>query len=274
MTRWGLARAIAAWPALALAWALGGAAQAAPPAATAVTAAPLRIATGEFPPYATESRPDLGIAPSIVRRAFALSGHAVRFEFLPWSRAQRETQEGHFDASSHWGASPERRAKFLLSDSVLEERWVLLHRTRQPLVWKEVADLRGLRVGMTQDYTYTPQLWQAANEGTVIRVAVVNDLAGLRMLLAGRFDVLPLERSVACSLLVQHFSAEQAAQLTHSPLPLNDRFTTHLILPRDAAGRSQKLLEAFNRGLAALRASPEYGRLLRAVDCPAHWPAM
>ena len=42
-----------------------------------VQAATLQIATGELPPYATQSRPDQGIALHIVRRAFELSGHEV-----------------------------------------------------------------------------------------------------------------------------------------------------------------------------------------------------
>ncbi|MFO1249833.1 MAG: hypothetical protein U1E77_01500 [Inhella sp.] len=47
----------------------------------------LRIATGEFPPYATAGRTDQGIALSIVRRAFELGGHQVQFTFALVARA-------------------------------------------------------------------------------------------------------------------------------------------------------------------------------------------
>jgi polar amino acid transport system substrate-binding protein len=37
------------------------------------------LATGELPPYATEQRPDQGIALEIVRRSFALAGATVHY---------------------------------------------------------------------------------------------------------------------------------------------------------------------------------------------------
>lgn len=54
----------------------------------------VRIATGELPPYATAEASDSGTALQIVRRAFALAGHEVRYQFMPWPRAQNETEPG------------------------------------------------------------------------------------------------------------------------------------------------------------------------------------
>jgi polar amino acid transport system substrate-binding protein len=47
----------------------------------------VRLATGELPPYATEQRPDQGIALDIVRKAFAISGVTVHYTFKPWMRS-------------------------------------------------------------------------------------------------------------------------------------------------------------------------------------------
>jgi polar amino acid transport system substrate-binding protein len=233
----------------------------------------LRIATGELPPYATEERADQGIALNIVRRAYESAGYSVQFTFLPWSRAQLETQQGLWDASAHWGASAERRAKFLLSDNLLTEQWQMLHRRDTKFDWQQTTDLRAYTLGLVRDYTYTPELWAEVRAGRQKFEQPSNDVSSLRMLLAGRVDVVPLERNVACDLMAKHLNQTDQARLMMHPRLMTDSFTTHVIYPPQKPG-SEALRQAFNRGLQKLKASGEYKRLLRAgVDCPADWPA-
>ena len=263
----------------ALLWAC--AAWAVSPTASAATAAPaasppeklVQVATGEFPPYATASRTDQGIALNVVRRAFELVGYRVQYTFLPWSRAQVETRNGQWDASAHWGASTERREMFLLSDNILTEQWQLLHRRDTPLQWSTLADLQPYTLGLVRDYTYTPELWAEARAGRLRHETPTNDLSSLRMLLLGRIDVLPIERNVACDLLAKQFTAAERDKLMAHPKRMTDSFTTHVLFPPQKPG-SEALRQAFNRGLKQLRDSGEHRRLVSAgVDCPADWPA-
>lgn len=231
----------------------------------------LRIASGELPPYATASRADQGLALAIVRRAFELGGYRVQFQFLPWSRSLAETREGLWDATAHWGATPERRKDFLLSDNLYTEQWQMLHRRDTSFDWKSVADLATFRLGLTRDYTYTPEIWAAVRAGQLRSESPPNDVLGLRMLLAGRIDVLPLDRNVACEALLANFSAAEQSQVMIHPRLMTDSFTTHVLFPPTKA-QSRALLDAFNRGLRALRASGEYPKLIKGkVQCPAHW---
>lgn len=244
------------------------------PASAAASAPVLRIATGEFPPYATASRPDQGLALAVVRRAFELVGRSVQFHFLPWPRALAETRDGRWDASAHWGATPERRRDFLLSDNLYTERWLLLHRRAMTMDWRSVEDLRPYRLGLVPEYTYTPELWQAARSGQLRYEQPRNDVVSLRMLLLGRIDVLPLDRNVACDILARQFTPAEGLALNAHPRPLNDQFTTHVLFAPVLA-ESEALRAAFNRGLAQLRASGEHRRMTRqAVSCPAHWPPL
>jgi len=234
------------------------------------SAAALRIATGELPPYAAQSRSDQGIALEIVRRAFALSGHKVEFHFMPWARAQQETKAGLWDASAYWGASSDRRRDFLLSDNVLTEQWLLVYRRELPLDWSTLGDLRPYKLGFIREYTYTPELWALIQGGELKVDATPTDLAGLRKLLLGRIDVLPIERNVACDLLSRHFSPGEAARLAAHPRLLTDSFSTHLILPPQLP-RSAGLLSDFNQGLKKLKDSGVHARLLKAAPCPSGW---
>jgi len=241
----------------------------------AASAAPpplLRIATGELPPYATANRPDQGLALAVVRRAFELGGYRVQFQFLPWSRALAETRDGQWDGTAHWGATPERRRDFLLSDNLYTEQWQMLYRRDTAFDWKGVPDLAAFRIGLTRDYTYTPEIWAAARSGQLRHESTPNDLLALRMLLARRIDVLPLDRNVACDVLLNNFDAAELAQVMLHPRLMTDSFTTHVLFP-PSRPQSKGLQEAFNRGLKQLRASGEYARLVRGkVQCPAHWP--
>lgn len=230
----------------------------------------VQIATGELPPYATESRADKGVALQIVRRAFALAGHEVRFHFMPWSRAQLETKAGLWDASAYWGASEERRRDFLLSDTVLVEQWQLVSLRTLKLEWQRLEDLGAWRIGVIRDYTYTPEFWRLVQAGRLQTDNTTDDLAGLRKLLLRRIDVLPIERNVACDLLARHFSQAEAAQLAIHPRLLTESFTTHLLLPPQLP-RSQTLLQDFNRGLRQLISSGEHARIMTSVSCPLGW---
>lgn len=233
-------------------------------------AATVRIAAGELPPYATESRPDQGVALQIVRRAFELAGHEVRYHFLPWTRAQHETLAGLWDASAYWGASEQRRRDFLLSDTILTEQWVMVHRRDVALDWRKLADLKPWRLGVIRDYTYTTEFWALLKNGTLHGDYTPNDVLGLRKLLADRIDVIPMERNVACDLLATHFSPEEADRLVAHPRLMTHEFTTHLLLP-PRKPESRQLLDDFNRGLARLKASKEYEQILATVRCPRSW---
>lgn len=230
----------------------------------------VQIATGELPPYATAEAPDSGTALQIVRRAFALVGHEVRYHFMPWQRAQFETRAGRWDASAYWGANEERQRDFLLSNNVMSEQWVFVHRRDKPLNWRQLSDLKPYALGVVKGYTYTPEFWSLSRDGVLKTDLTHDDLSGLRKLLLGRIDAMPLERGTACYLLLNHFNADEARQLDYHPRLLTDSFTTHVIFPKDKA-RSQTLLADFNRGLKLLRASGEYQQLLKGVACPPHW---
>ncbi|WP_310387206.1 substrate-binding periplasmic protein [Roseateles sp.] len=230
----------------------------------------VRIATGELPPYASESRADKGLALTIVRRAFELVGHKAEFHFQPWSRAQMETKAGLWDASAHWGASAERRRDFLLSDNILTEQWLIVHRKQIALKWTQLSDLRPYTLGFIRDYTYTPEFWALIRSNELRGDHTPNDLAGLRKMIRGRIDAMPMERNVACDLLKHNFSIKEADEFAAHPRLLTDTFTTHLILPPQQP-RSAGLLSDFNRGLKALRESGEHARLLQTVQCPASW---
>ena len=230
----------------------------------------LRIATGEYPPYATAARVDKGIALSIVRRAFELAGYKVEYTFLPWSRALAETRLGKWDATAAWGNNPERNPPFWVSENVVSEQWVFVYRNALKFNWTTLSDLKPYRVAMIQDYTYTPEIWAKANAGEFKVDKLLNEAAAIKMLLLDRVDVAPMERNVACDVLHTSFSEADATKLSVAPKLMTDSFTSHVLLPRALPGSAARLAD-FNAGLKKLRATAEYTKLASQVKCPLGW---
>ena len=221
---------------------------------TVATAEQLRLVTGELPPYATQERPDDGIALDIVRKAFANVGSTVSYTFKPWTRSLEEARAGQWDGTAYWGKNPTRDVGFLISDNVLTEQWVFLYRQRadgsKPFDWETLADLKGQRIAAVQSYTYTAEFWEMQKAGTLKVELAQDDLGNLRRLVAGRVDVAVIERNVACYLMNAHFKPAEVADLRAHPKLLTNQFTTHLMLS-EKLPQSAERMKAFNRGLGA-----------------------
>jgi len=186
------------------------------------------------------------------------------------ARALAESRLGKWDGSAYWGHKPEHDNHFLLSDNVLTEQWVFIYRKVLPFKWAQLSDLRKYRLGLITDYTYTPELWDMANQGKLKIEKLSSDQVALRMLILNRIDIAPMERNVACDLLANHFSTTEATQLAAYPKLMTENFTTHLMLPRSIKSSPERIA-AFNSGLKKLRASGEYEKLLGQVNCPNGW---
>lgn len=236
----------------------------------------LRLVSGELPPYASEHEPDQGIALDIVRKAFAQFGYEVTYTFKPWMRSLEEARDGKWDGTAHWGKNPARDVGFLISDSILTEQWVFVYREGAPATprfdWKSFSDLAGLRIGAVQFNTYTPEFWELQKAGTIKVEFAPDDLANLRRLVAGRVDVVPMERNMACFLMKAHFAAAEVASLRAHPKLLTNQFTTHLMLS-EKLPQSAERMKAFNQGLRLVQKSSQYAEKLQQPGCSLNAPS-
>jgi polar amino acid transport system substrate-binding protein len=226
----------------------------------------VRLTNGEWSPYLGQNLPHHGVASRIVEEAFALEGVRVKWEFYPWARALRSAQRGKSNGSAVWLRSPEREQVFFISDPVVESGYYLFHRKDRPLDWHQVADLAPLRIGGAIDYDYGQAFQQAEHDGRLKVSRLSSEAQGLRMLLAGRLDVFPMDKVVAFDMLHSQFSREERGQLSFHPLPLRSD-GLHLLLSRQVPGNEQRM-ERFNRGLKALRESGKVAQYLMEIQQP------
>ncbi len=149
---------------------------------------------------------------------------------------------------------------------MVDSSYFLFHRKDQPFDWQQVSDLQGKRVGGAIDYDYGQAFQQAEKSGQLQVKRLSNEEQGLRMVLAGRLDVFPMDKVVAFDLLHSHFSAAERRQLSFHPLPLRSD-SLHLLLSRQVPG-NETMLQRFNQGLQQLRDSGKVSQYLLEIQQP------
>lgn len=211
------------------------------------------IATGEYEPMTSQSAENGGLVTHLIAVAFEEAGYDVSFEFMPWKRAIELTRRGDFPASSYWYHSAEREAEFIHAGPLFEERlfFFRLISTDEPR-WEELSDLAGLRIGVVDGYTYTPELWRLGEEGVLTLDRGPTDEANLRKLLAGRIDLYPISEPTGRQLLQTVLTAEEAARIAIVEQPLSTATATLLV--SRAVEDAEQIAADFDAALERLRA--------------------
>lgn len=233
--------------------------------AVATAADTIRITSGEYAPWTSESLKHGGFANHVVAEAFELEGYQVKFTFYPWKRTYEAAKSGdRFQASSWWYTSEERAEFFYYSKPLLKDDTVFFFLKSNPIPdWKTLDDLKDIRIGATAGYTYTPEFWDAKESGRLNIQEAASDELNFRKLLKGRIDAFPTSDLVGQKLLKEEFSPEEAEQVTFHPQPLMS-LPGHLLTSRKSENAEQ-LLDDFNRGLNKLRESGHYDEMRESL---------
>ncbi|WP_231714632.1 substrate-binding periplasmic protein [Desulfonema ishimotonii] len=222
----------------------------------------IRLTTGEFPPFISESLKHYGPAPHIVTKAFASEGVSVRFRVFPWKRAYITAKRGEeYVGSGFWLEAERRKKDFWYSDPVYESRWAFFYLKSFRFDWNTLEDLRGIRVGVTREFTYTKELYDAIDAGTISADWVSHEYLNIRKLLKGRIDIAIFNTEVGYYLLRKE-APQNFDLLIHHPKPLVET-NGHLIFTKKRED-NRRLIKLFNKGLKKLKKSGEYDRIFEA----------
>ena len=216
----------------------------------------IKISTGHWPPYLSEDLPGGGFVSQIIRESFESEGVDVEFAFLPWSRALAMTKSGKYQASAIWSCTESRSRDFLFSSPLLPYQYVFYHRAAEAFDWEALVELKGKKVGLTQDYSYGETLSDVIESGLVDADVTTSDAANFKKLLLGRIDLFPMDPVVGEAMIRNQFTS-QAYQLTFHPKPLRKAFY-HVLFNAESAG----LRQAFNDGLVTLRNNGRYQAII------------
>ncbi|KZY31479.1 hypothetical protein A3752_00045 [Oleiphilus sp. HI0081] len=214
----------------------------------------IQIASGEYPPWTSQSLPGGGYINRLVSEAFKLHNIDVKFDYLPWKRALEATRIGNYHATSFWGESEERRQDFLHSQTIENIYFVFFYTKKRfngPFKWQSLDELGRLKIGATRSYTYNDEFWRLYKQDR-LRVSISNtDIDNLRKLISGTIDLFPISEFTGKYLLHRNFSPAEIESIGINTKALSEG--KNYILFSKTQPDSQYYLNILNAGLEALR---------------------
>lgn len=211
----------------------------------------LELATGEWPPYVSQSLPQGGAFAQIVRQAFLRAGYQVHFSYLSWPQDEAQLRMGKAVAALPYRPTPERLKEFDFSPPLMRTTSFLFyhkpHMPHPPQSFQSLDALRGYRVAIQLGYWYIP-LFQQHKLNTLLTSDEVN---ALRQLQLGRLDLAPM-------------SLERGWYLIHKVLPGRENEFGYIPTPLD---KETPLGLMFSRSYPqAARIREDFARALEQME--------
>lgn len=134
--------------------------------------------------YMNENSGPQGFSIQIYSEALRRAGLEMIFDEVPWARCKELLEDGYVDAA----VDGNNEIKNTITTTLNPIPWVIslwTHDSDTAKAFKGLESLKGKSVGYVQAYTYPTKL---QDDPDIESFAVVNDIEGLRMLEARRFD--------------------------------------------------------------------------------------
>ena len=217
----------------------------------------IQAAGDPWPPFLDPVNPRLGLTVELARAAYATQGYSLEVAVVPWARAERGVQEGRYDLLLNVWMTEPRKDHLTFTQPFATNEIKFIKRKGDPFEFDGLESLRGKRVGVIRGYGYD----EAFLHSRLFEREEVSELMeNVRKLLAGRIDLTLEDVLVAQSVI----SGTEPAllgklQFVEKGLSVNP---LHLASGR-ANPRAQEFVEAFNRGLALIKADGTYQRVLK-----------
>ncbi|MFZ6871680.1 substrate-binding periplasmic protein [Undibacterium sp. Di27W] len=207
----------------------------------------MQLASLEWAPYVGSHLPDEGLTSVIVKAAALQAGMDTHISYTPWSRA---VQLGQNDPS-YAGYFPafylKEREKTCYFSAPLGNSIIGLAALKERhFDWKAYADLKGLTIGVVQDYANGEEFdAQVKKEQLKLDVAP-SDISNLRKLIAGRVDLVVISKDVLRQLLITESSLKNSQEsiIIHPKEVIN--FSLHICFQRNERGlKYQQLINPY-----------------------------
>jgi polar amino acid transport system substrate-binding protein len=167
----------------------------------------VRLVSLDWQPYASAALPEQGAAAAVVKAALQAVGYSVDIDFYPWARAVHLTES----ANEYDGIFPvyysAARARWLnCSSSIGRSLYArsplgFAERSKAPVAWTTLDDLRAYKVGVVRDYVNTESFDSMVAAGHIAVDVASSDTQNLQKLAHGRIDLAIIDRNVMEQLL-------------------------------------------------------------------------
>lgn len=220
------------------------------------------FATGEWPPFSSKHLPEYGRASALVSAICKAAGIHPVFEFYPWKRAELLVAKGEIFAAFPYAISEERKDSYHFSETLFHGVNMFLYydqnpRTKSVIKYDTIEDLRGYRIGVISG-SFLSSTFEKAN---LIYESTTSIDQSIHKLVAGRLDFYIDDRVVLYDA-VQRLYPDKVGNFKLLPKSFGKKTPTGLLISRTYP-EAQGILDKFNKGLAIIRKSGEYDRIVQ-----------
>lgn len=214
---------------------------------TALQAKEVSIATLNWEPYIGESLPNKGYVAEVIKAAFAVNGHEVDLEILPWARVIKMAENQAVNAYGPEYYSEDLKENYYLSNPFPGGPLVFFKRKDSNISYKTLNDLSSYKIGVVRGYVNTTTF---DNASFLQKEESVNDITNFKKLIAGRIDLVVADKYVGLYLIKQKLP-ESILKIELLSPPLEEK-KLYLCFPKEIP-QSKQLRDDFNEGLSLIR---------------------
>lgn len=226
---------------------------------TSAAPAPLHLVSGEnYAPFTGSELPGGGILTVVVQAAFAQQQLASTVDWKPWKRGYLDTKRGKYAATFPYRRSAEREQDYLFSEPLYTNNPRIYSRVDEVFEPDNLAALKGKRLCIPLGYLVQVDIQQMVDSGEITLHEPPTLDACARLLLLHRDDFFITDSKLG-DIVLRGMGKDMGA--LRSSIAAFSSSSLYLIVARQNP-QAVELLTTFNAGLAALRASGEYNRLI------------
>ena len=209
-----------------------------------------------WPPFLDPEHAKQGVAVEIVTAALASQGHTLKFSFMPWQRALDGVKDGSIDILVGAWHTQEREAYLMFGDAYLSNDLKFIKRKGDSFAYTGIDSLKGKNIGTVRGYGYGDEF---ANATHFKKQEAAELMPSILKLAGGRID-LTLEDEVVARSMISKKDPALLEQLEFVDPPLSSN-PLHIATGQKNANKT-KIIDAFNKGLAAIKADGTFDDIL------------
>ena len=224
-----------------------------------VQAREISMLTVEWAPHYGSELPEEGLTTAIVKAAFRASGHVSEVDFIPWTRALKEVEEGKADIVMGAYHNKEREQTYIFSDPIYFLQLGLIARPGLGVTrYDSLRELAPYRIGISRGFANSEE-FDAANYLDK-HVASFPNL-NIRKLFRGRIDMAVMNFDLFRYEARKEGFCIGDVEFIEPPLETHGLY---LMASRNIAD-GDKVIADFNSGLAKIRQNGEFDRIVNRL---------
>lgn len=217
----------------------------------------LIIAIENWPPYSDQGHPRYGIATEIVVTALDRAGYSFKITFENWSDILSGAQVGVFDIITAGWYTDERKKYFSYSEPYLFNEVKFIKLKGKPFNYETLDDLRGVIVGIVENYAYLPEF---DSSNIPIKFSNRHVIQNLLLLQQGKID-LTLDDEWVIRHQLANYMPNAVDQFEFLDKPLAKRGLHLLVSLRNK--NHEKIIADFNKVIKEMK---EDGTIVKILN--------